>query len=370
MTVYSSVLEMIGNTPIVDVSQLSPNPDVRILGKMEGQNPAGSVKDRIALSMITEAEADGTLSPGCTIIEPSSGNTGIAMAMICRIKGYNIKIVLPGNVSIERRQLLEVYGAEIIDSPGEEGSNGAVRMAIELADAEPRLGVPLPVRERGQPQGALPHDRARDLRATCPTSPTSWPAWAPRARCWVSGTYLKEQNPDIKILAVEPPSGEQVEGLRSLEDGYIPPVFDKWGGYDLLDGKSIVRPRESLEFTRQLADVGIFSGISAGAALAGAVKVAKQDRVRHDRVRRVRLRLEVPLHRRVDARPGRGDGERREGHLLLSVPVASTPCVTRPIGMFDSGFGGPHRRPGAHRPAARRGPGLPGRHRPVSVRPA
>jgi cysteine synthase B len=275
MTVYSSVLEMIGNTPIVDVSQLSPNPNVRILGKMEGQNPAGSVKDRIALSMITEAEEDGTLSPGCTIIEPSSGNTGIAMAMICRIKGYKIKIVLPGNVSIERRQLLEVYGAEIIDSPGAEGSNGAVRMAIELADQNPDWVFLYQYANEANPKA---HYRT--------TGPEIW-ADVPDITHFVAGlgtsgtllgvgTFLKEQNPDIKVMAVEPPSGEQVEGLRSLEDGYIPPVFDKWGGYDLLDGKSIVRPRESLEFTRALADVGIFSGISAGAALAGAVKVAKK----------------------------------------------------------------------------------------------
>lgn len=275
MTVYSSVLEMIGNTPIVDVSQLSPNPDVRILGKMEGQNPAGSVKDRIALSMITEAEEDGTLTPGCTIIEPSSGNTGIAMAMICRIRGYRLKIVLPGNVSIERRQLLEVYGAEIIDSPGAEGSNGAVRMAIELADQNPDWVFLYQYANEANPKA---HYRT--------TGPEIW-ADVPEITHFVAGlgtsgtllgvgTYLKEQNPDIKVMAVEPPSGEQVEGLRSLEDGYIPPVFDKWGGYDLLDGKSIVRPRESLEFTRQLADVGIFSGISAGAALAGAVKVAKK----------------------------------------------------------------------------------------------
>lgn len=275
MTVYSSVLEMIGNTPIVDVSQLSPNPDVRILGKMEGQNPAGSVKDRIALSMITEAEEDGTLSPGCTIIEPSSGNTGIAMAMICRIRGYRLKIVLPGNVSIERRQLLEVYGAEIIDSPGAEGSNGAVRMAIELADQNPDWVFLYQYANEANPKA---HYRT--------TGPEIW-ADVPEITHFVAGlgtsgtllgvgTYLKEQNPDIKVMAVEPPSGEQVEGLRSLEDGYIPPVFDKWGGYDLLDGKSIVRPRESLEFTRALADVGIFSGISAGAALAGAVKVAKK----------------------------------------------------------------------------------------------
>ncbi len=273
MTVYSSVLDLIGNTPIVDVSQLSPNPDVRILAKMEGQNPGGSVKDRIALSMVLEAEADGTLQPGSTIIEPSSGNTGIALAMISRIRGYKIKIVLPENVSIERRQLLEVFGAEIIPSPGAEGSNGAVRRAQALAEEHPEWVF---LYQYGNEANPKAHYRT--------TGPEIW-ADVPEITHFVAGlgtsgtllgvgTYLKEQNPAIKVLAVEPPSGEQVEGLRSLDDGYIPPVFDKWGGYDLLDGKSIVRPRESLEYTRKLADVGIFSGISAGAALAGAVKVA------------------------------------------------------------------------------------------------
>ncbi len=273
MTVYSSVLDLIGNTPIVDVSQLSPNPDVRILAKMEGQNPGGSVKDRIALSMIQEAEADGTLQPGDTILEPSSGNTGIALAMISRIRGYRLKIVLPENVSIERRQLLEVYGAEIIPSPGEEGSNGAVRRAQALAEEHPEWVF---LYQYGNEANPKAHYRT--------TGPEIW-ADVPEITHFVAGlgtsgtllgcgTYFKEQNPDIKLFAVEPPSGEQVEGLRSLDDGYIPPVFEKWGGYDLLDGKSIVRPRESLEYTRKLADVGIFAGISAGAALAGAVKVA------------------------------------------------------------------------------------------------
>lgn len=275
MTVYSSVLDMIGNTPLVDVSELSPNPQVRILAKMEGQNPAGSVKDRIAMAMIEEAEADGTLVPGKTIIEPSSGNTGIAMAMISRIKGYKIKIVLPGNVSIERRQLLEVYGAEIIDSPAAEGSNGAVRKALALADANPEWVFLYQYANEANPKA---HYRG--------TGPEIWND-VPDITHFVAGlgtsgtllgvgTYLKERNPDIQILAVEPPSGEKVEGLRSLDDGYIPPVFEKWGGYELLNGKSIVRPRESLEYTRKLADVGIFSGISAGAALAGAVKVANR----------------------------------------------------------------------------------------------
>lgn len=275
MTVHNSILDMIGNTPLVDVSDLSPDPSVRILAKMEGQNPAGSVKDRIAYSMITEAEADGTLTRGDTIIEPSSGNTGIAMAMICRLRGYHLKIVLPENVSVERRQLLEVYGAEIIPSPGEEGSNGAVRRAQKLADENPEWVF---LYQYGNEANPRAHYRT--------TGPEIWRD-VPDITHFVAGlgtsgtllgvgTYLKEQNPDVKVMAVEPPSGEQVEGLRSLDDGYIPPVFDKWGGYDLLDGKSIVRPRESLEHTRMLADVGIFAGISAGAALAGARKVAER----------------------------------------------------------------------------------------------
>jgi cysteine synthase B len=275
MTVHDSVLDLIGNTPIVDVSALSPNPNVRILGKMEGQNPGGSVKDRIALAMVQEAEADGTLTPGKTIIEPSSGNTGIALAMISRIRGYHLKIVLPENVSIERRQLLEVYGAEIIPSPGNEGSNGAVRRAQEIAAEHPEWVF---LYQYGNEANPRAHYRT--------TGPEIW-ADVPGVTHFVAGlgtsgtllgvgTYLKEQNPDVKIFAVEPPAGETVEGLRNLDDGYIPPVFDKWGGFDLLDGKSIVRPRESLEYTRKMAEVGIFSGISAGAALAGACKVANR----------------------------------------------------------------------------------------------
>ena len=275
MTVHDSVLDLIGNTPIVDVSALSPNPNVRILGKMEGQNPGGSVKDRIALAMVQEAEADGTLTPGKTIIEPSSGNTGIALAMISRIRGYHLKIVLPENVSIERRQLLEVYGAEIIPSPGNEGSNGAVRRAQEIAAEHPEWVF---LYQYGNEANPRAHYRT--------TGPEIW-ADVPGVTHFVAGlgtsgtllgvgTYLKEQNPDVKIFAVEPPAGETVEGLRNLDDGYIPPVFDKWGGFELLDGKSIVRPRESLEYTRKMAEVGIFSGISAGAALAGACKVANR----------------------------------------------------------------------------------------------
>jgi cysteine synthase B len=276
MAVYTSVLEMIGDTPMVDVSRLSPNPDVRILGKMEGQNPAGSVKDRIALKMIEEAEADGTLSPGKTIIEPSSGNTGIAMAMIARIKGYPIKIVLPENVSVERRQLLEVFGAEIILSPGNEGSNGAVRRAIALADEHPEWAFLYQYANEANPRAHY-ETTGPEIWRDCPEITHFVAGLGTSGTLMGVGTYLKEQNPEVKILAVEPPIGELVEGLRNLDEGYIPPVYEKWGGPDLLDGKRIVRPRESIEYTRRLADeCGIFSGISAGAALAGACRVASQ----------------------------------------------------------------------------------------------
>jgi cysteine synthase len=274
MAVFSSVLDMIGGTPLVDVSRLSPNPDVRILGKMEGQNPAGSVKDRIAKKMIEEAEADGTLSPGKTIIEPSSGNTGIAMAMIARLKGYPIKIVLPENVSIERRQLLEVFGAEIILSPGNEGSNGAVKRAIALSDEHPEWAFLYQYANEANPRAHY-EGTGPEIWADCPEITHFVAGLGTSGTLMGVGTYLKERNPDIKVIAVEPPLGELVEGLRNLDEGYIPPVYEKWGGNELLDRKRVVRPRESIEQTRRLAEeCGIFAGISSGAALAGACKVA------------------------------------------------------------------------------------------------
>jgi cysteine synthase B len=276
MPVYSSVLDLIGNTPMVDVSQLSPNPHARIVAKLEGQNPAGSVKDRIALKMVADAEADGTLSPGKTIIEPSSGNTGIALALIAKLKGYPIKIVLPENVSIERRQLLEIFGAEIILSPGEEGSNGAVRRAQALAEEHPEWAFLYQYANEANP---LAHYETTgpEIWKDCPEVTHFVAGLGTSGTLLGVGTYLKEQNPDIEIYALEPPSGEKVEGLRSLDDGYIPPVYEKWGGQELLDGKRIVRPRESLEWTRRLTDdAGIFAGISSGAAMAGAARVAER----------------------------------------------------------------------------------------------
>ena len=276
MTVYSSVLDLIGNTPMVDVSALSPHPGARILVKLEGQNPAGSVKDRIAKAMVEEAEADGTLVPGRTIIEPSSGNTGIALAMIARLRGYPIKVVLPENVSVERRQMLEVFGAEIISSPGAEGSNGAVRLARRLADENPDWAFLYQYANEANPRVHYASTGPEILRAV-PDITHFVAGLGTSGTLMGVGTYLKEQRPEIQVLAVEPPSGELVQGLRSLDDGYIPPVFEKWGGNELLDGKRIVRSRESLECTRRLADeCGIFAGISSGAALAGALKVAER----------------------------------------------------------------------------------------------
>jgi cysteine synthase len=275
MTVHASVLDLIGNTPMVDVSALSPNPDVRILAKLEGQNPAGSVKDRIARMMVDEAEADGTLAPGRTIIEPSSGNTGIALALIARTKGYPIKIVMPENVSIERRQALEVWGAEIILSPGAEGSNGAVRRAQKLADEHPEWVFLYQYANEANPRAHY-EGTGPEIWRDCPEITHFVAGLGTTGTLMGVGRYLKEQNPEVKIIAIEPPLGERVEGLRNLDEGYIPPVYEKWGGPDLLDRKRIVRPRESIVWTRRLVEVGIFSGISGGAALAGAAKVATE----------------------------------------------------------------------------------------------
>lgn len=273
MAVFSSVLDMIGNTPLVDVSVLSPNPKVRLLGKMEGQNPFGSVKDRIALRMIEEAEADGTLSPGQQLIEPSSGNTGIALAGIARIKGYPIKIVMPENVSIERRQLLEIMGAEVILSPGNEGSNGAVRRAQALAEEHPDWAFLYQYANEANPRAHYETTGPEILR-DCPEITHFVAGLGTSGTLMGVGTYLKEHKPDVKVMAVEPPIGELVEGLRNLDEGYIPPVYEKWGGPELLDGKSIVRPKESLTYTRALVETcGVFAGISSGAALAGAIKL-------------------------------------------------------------------------------------------------
>lgn len=273
MAVYRSVLDLIGNTPLVDISSLSPNPDVRILIKLEGQNPGGSVKDRIALAMIDQAEREGLLRPGDTLIEPSSGNTGIGMALVCRVRGYHLKVVLATNVSIERRQLLESWGAEIIESPGAEGSNGAVRRARALAAEHPEWVFLYQYANPANPRAHY-ETTGPEIWRDCPEITHFVAGLGTSGTLMGVGRYLKERNPDINVLAIEPPAGELVDGLRNLDDGYIPPIFLDHDGPNLLDGKRIVRPRESIEWTRRLADVGIFAGISSGAILAGAVKTA------------------------------------------------------------------------------------------------
>ena len=273
MATYGSVLELIGNTPLVDISGLSPNRRVRLLLKLEGQNPFGSVKDRIALHMIEEAEKDGRLAPGQTILEPSSGNTGIALAAIARLKGYPIKIVMPANVSQERRQLLLLWGAEIIESSGTEGSNGAVRLAQALAKEHPDLcflyQYANPANPKAHYEGTGP-----EIWRDCPEITHFVAGLGTSGTLMGTGRFLKEQNPAVQIWAIEPPSGELVDGLRNLDDGYVPPIFTDNDGEHLLDRKKIVGPRESIEWTRRLTDVGVFAGISSGAAVAGAAKCA------------------------------------------------------------------------------------------------
>ena len=275
MARYGSILDLIGDTPLVDVSPLSPNPDARILVKLEGQNPFGSVKDRIALSMIEEAEKDGTLQPGQTILEPSSGNTGIALAAIARLKGYPIRIVMPGNVSVERRQLLEVWGAEIVESPAAEGSNGAVRLAQQLSADHPDLAF---LYQYGNPANPRAHYEGTgpEIWRDCPEITHFVAGLGTSGTLMGTGRFLKERNPAVQVWAIEPPAGELVDGLRSLDDGYVPPVFVDWNGAELLDRKKVVGPRESIEWTRRLTEVGVFSGISSGAVVAGAAKCAEE----------------------------------------------------------------------------------------------
>ncbi len=276
MTVFHSVLDLIGNTPIVDVSVLSPNPRVRILAKLEGQNPGGSVKDRIALSMIEQAEKDGRLVPGSVLIEPSSGNTGIGLAMVCGQRGYHIKIVLPTNVTPERRQMLEAFGAEIIDSPGSEGSNGAVKLARELAEQHPEWVFLYQYANPANPQAHF-EGTGPEILADVPDITHFIAGLGTSGTLIGVGSFLKKMKPDVQIWAVEPPSGEMVDGLRNLDDGYIPPIFTDNNGFELLDRKKVIGPRESLEATRRMVrECGVFAGISSGAIMAAAIKCAAE----------------------------------------------------------------------------------------------
>jgi cysteine synthase B len=269
---HDSVLGLIGNTPLVAVHQLSPKPSVRIWAKLEGQNPGGSSKDRIALKMIELAEEDGRLTPGATILEPSSGNTGIGLALVAKLRGYKLRVVMPENVSIERRQLLEIFGAEVTTSPAEEGSNGAIRMAEKIAADEPSYVF---LFQYGNPANPLAHYEATgpEILRDCPEVDVFVAGLGTSGTLMGVGNYLKQRQPHVRVIAVEPPAGELVQGLRNLDDGFVPPIFDP----AILDRKMIVRPRESVEWTRRLLDeCGVFAGISSGAAMAGAAKAAEQ----------------------------------------------------------------------------------------------
>ncbi|MBM3675289.1 MAG: cysteine synthase family protein [Actinobacteria bacterium] len=267
---YESILEFIGDTPLVGIHALSPNPGVRIYAKLEGQNPGGSAKDRIALKMVELAEKDGTLKPGDSILEPSSGNTGIGLALVARLRGYGLRVVMPENVSVERRQLLEIFGAEVTLSPGGEGSNGAIRRAQEIAAAEPSYVF---LYQYGNPANPLAHYEGTgpEIWRDCPEVDVFVAGLGTSGTLMGVGRYLKERKPGVQVVAVEPPAGELVQGLRNLEDGFVPPIFSP----EVLDRKIIVRNRDSIEWTRRLLDeCGVFAGISSGAAVAGAAKAA------------------------------------------------------------------------------------------------
>ncbi len=269
---YASVLDLIGNTPLVDISVMSPNPRVEIWAKLEGQNPSGSVKDRIALFMIDEAERAGKLKPGQTILEPTSGNTGIALAMIGQLRGYPVKVVLPDAVSEERVYLLEAFGAEIIYSPGDLGTNGSVKMATEIAAQHPDWFMP------------FQYENTENPRAHYETTGPEIIRDLPNLNAFVAGLgtggtltgvgrRLKEYNPGIRVIAAAPHPGDMVQGLRALEDGYIPPVFDD----TVLDGRIVVDSETSFATTKELtARTGIFAGISAGSAVRAAQRTAER----------------------------------------------------------------------------------------------
>ena len=275
MSPVASVLDLIGNTPTVDVSKLSPNPRVSLLVKLEGQNPGGSIKDRVALSMVDALEKEGLLAPRSTIMEPTSGNTGISLALVAKVRGYRLVAVMANNASSERRELLEALGAEILFTPGDEGSNGSVRRAQELAREHPEWVFPYQYANPANPEAHYT-GTGPEIWADSPDITHLVAGLGTGGTLVGAGRYLKEQNPRIQLWAVEPPSGEAVAGLRNMDDGYVPPVFTDGGGPDLLDRRLIIRPDASIEWSRRLVDIGVLAGLSTGAALAGAARCAAE----------------------------------------------------------------------------------------------
>jgi [CysO sulfur-carrier protein]-thiocarboxylate-dependent cysteine synthase len=267
---YGNVLEAVGHTPMVELPRLSPKPTVRIFAKLEGRNPTGSVKDRVAKAMIESAEGEGAIAPGQTILEPTSGNTGISLGMICRRKGYPLKVVMPDNVTDERTQLLRMYGAEIVYSEGAKGSNGAVELALEMAEKDPSYYMPYQYGNEANPrahyEGTAPEileelDEVAAFVGGLGTGGTLMGV----------GRRLKEHDPETQIVAAEPAQGELVQGLRSLDDGFIPPIID----LELLDRKILVSNRDAIVWTQKLLlEEGMFAGVSAGAIASICVRIA------------------------------------------------------------------------------------------------
>jgi cysteine synthase B len=269
---YSSLIETIGNTPVVELTRLSPKPGVRLFAKLEGQNPTGSVKDRIAKSMIEQAEQSGELTLDRTVLEPTSGNTGISLAMICRIKGYRLKVVMPESVSEERAQLLRAFGAEIVYSDGLKGTNGSIAVAQQIAAEDPTYFMPYQYGNEANPRAHYETTGPEILRDV-PDIDVFVAGLGTGGTLTGVGRYLKEHKPGVKIVACVPHPGDLVQGLRSLEEGFIPPVLDE----SILDGKIVVDSRASFAGAKELTHAeGIFAGISSGAVLRTAQRVAER----------------------------------------------------------------------------------------------
>ncbi len=267
---YGNLIDAIGNTPLVELPRCSPKPGVRLFAKLEGQNPTGSVKDRIAKYMIEAAEEAGEITPGRTILEPTSGNTGISLAMICRIKGYSLKVVMPESVSEERTQLLEAFGAEIVYSDGLKGTNGSIAVAQEMVAANPDYLMLYQYGNEANPRAHY-ETTGPEILADLPDVDVFVAGLGTGGTLTGVGHFLKEKRPDVKVVACVPHPGDLVQGLRSLDEGFIPPVLDE----SVLDGRIVVDSRTSFAATKELAQQeGILAGISAGAALRTAQKVA------------------------------------------------------------------------------------------------
>jgi cysteine synthase B len=269
---FESIVDAIGFTPLVAIPRMCPNPEVRLYAKLELMNPTGSVKDRVARALVEQLEREGRLRPESIILEPTSGNTGISLAMIARRKGYRVAVVLPDNVTEERRQLLRLFGAEIIESPGQLGSNGAVQLAKELVAQDPRFVMPY---QYGNPENPQAHEEttAEEIIADCPEVDVFVAGLGTGGTLVGVGRRLRRHNPDMRIYAAEPLPGEHVQGLRSLEEGFIPEIFDP----SVLDGKLLVSNAESIRALRELTTrEGIFAGVSSGAVVAAAQQVARE----------------------------------------------------------------------------------------------